>query len=62
MAAIEISDDALDVAAAHAHAASLSLADWLTRAITATAADEQPAEALLVDDGGFPSPRIPVIG
>ncbi|MGW4488395.1 hypothetical protein ACWEOE_31690 [Amycolatopsis sp. NPDC004368] len=62
MAAIEISDDALDVAAEHARAAGLSLTDWLARAITATAADERPVDELLVDDGGFPSPRLPALG
>jgi prophage DNA circulation protein len=57
VAAIEITDDALAIATDKAHAAGLSLTDWLTHAVAETAAHQEPVTELLVDDGGFPSPR-----
>ncbi len=57
MAAIEIADDALAIATAKAEDAGLSLTDWLTHAVAETAAHQEPVAELLVDDGGFPSPR-----
>jgi len=57
VADIQISDDVLTIATEKAAAAGLSLADWLTRAVTETAAHQEPVAELLVDDGGFPSPR-----
>lgn len=57
MATIHIADDALTIATTKATEAGLSLTDWLTAAVAETAAHQEPVHELLVDDGGFPSPR-----
>jgi len=55
MADVHIADDALALAADKAHDAGLSLADWITRAIARTAADEHRGPQAPIDDGGFPA-------